>query len=111
MPNFGDRLFVSTSLALLLLTVTATLADPTGAGIDATKRVQETGRSLAETGSERATIQPLDLSDGAEAPSPQTMAPTELAKPDEIDRAAERPDVNSRRADINTQSESNVRRA
>ena len=83
MPTFGDRLFVSTSLALLLLTVTATLADPTGAGIDATKRVQETGRSLAETGSERATTQPLDLSGGAEAPSPQTMAPTELAKPDE----------------------------
>jgi L,D-transpeptidase YcbB len=83
MPSFGDRLFVSTSLALLLLTVTATLADPTGAGIDATKRVQETGRSLAETGSERATTQPLDLSDEAEAPSPQRMAPTELAKPDE----------------------------
>jgi L,D-transpeptidase YcbB len=74
MPTFGDRLFVSTSLALLLLTVTATLADPTGAGIDATKRVQETGRSLAETGSERATTQPLDLSDEAEA---QTFAELE----------------------------------
>ena len=86
MPSFGlDRLFVSTSLALLLLTtVPATLADPTGASIDATKRAQETGRSLAETGSERATTQPLDLSDEAEAPSPQTMAPTELAKPDEL---------------------------
>jgi murein L,D-transpeptidase YcbB/YkuD len=83
MSSFGDRLFVSTSLALFLLTVTATLADPTGAGIDATKRVQETGRSLAETGSERVTTQPLDLSDEAEASSLQTMAPTELAKLDE----------------------------
>jgi L,D-transpeptidase YcbB len=84
MPGFGDRLFVSTSLALLLLAVTATLADPTGAGIDATKRVQETGRSLAETGSARTTRQPLDLSDEAEAPSPPTMAPTELTISDEF---------------------------
>jgi hypothetical protein len=83
MSSFGDRLFVSTSLALFLLTVTATLADPTGAGIDATKRVQDTGRSLAETGSERATTRPLDFSDEAEAPSLQTMAPSELAKLDE----------------------------
>jgi hypothetical protein len=83
MAGFGDRLFVSTSLALLLLTVTATLADPTGAGIDATKPVQETGRSLAETSSERATTEPLDLTDEAGAPSPQTIASTELAKPDE----------------------------
>ena len=100
MPSFGDRLFVSTSLALLLLTVTATLADPTGAGIDATKRVQETGRSLAETGSERATTQPLDLSDEAEAPSLETMAPTSTPNPNQTFAEPEAPVANSNQGTV-----------
>jgi hypothetical protein len=85
MPSVGlDQFLTSTLLALLLLTtVPATLADPTGGTIDAIKRAKETGRSLAETGSERPTTQPPHLSEEAEAPSPPTMAPTELAKPDE----------------------------
>ena len=100
MPGFGDRLFVSTSLALLLLTVTATLADPTGAGIDATKRVQETGRSLAETGSERAMTQPLDLGDEAEAPSPETMAPTSTTNPNQTFAEPEAPVANSNQGTV-----------
>ena len=86
MPSVGlDQFLTSTLLALLLLTtVPATLADPTGGTIDAIKRAKETGRSLAETGSERPTTQPPHLSEEAEAPSPPTMAPTELAKPDEL---------------------------
>jgi hypothetical protein len=50
MPSVGlDQFVTSTVLALLLLTtVPATLADPTGGTIDAIKRAKETGRSLAE---------------------------------------------------------------
>ena len=86
MPSVGlDQFLTSTLLALLLLmTVPATLADPTGATIDATKRAQETRRSLAETGSEHATTQPPHLNKEAEKPSPPTMAPTELTIPDEF---------------------------
>ena len=85
MPSVGlDQFLTSTVLALLLLTIVpATLADPTGGTIDAIKRAKETGRSLAEIGSERPTTQPPHLSEEAEAPSPPRMAPTELAKPDE----------------------------
>ena len=86
MPSVSlDQFLASILLALLLLmTVPATLADPTGATIDATKRAQETRRSLAETGSEHATTQPPHLNKEAEKPSPPTMAPTELTILDEF---------------------------
>ena len=112
MPSVGlDQFLTSTLLALLLLmTVPATLADPTGATIDATKRAQETRRSLAETGSEHATTQPPHLNKEAEKPSPPTMAPTELTIPDEFTEQRSDAPSNSSRTDINTQSESAARR-
>ena len=86
MPSVDlDQFLASILLApLLLMTVPATLADPTGATFDATKRAQETRRSLAETGSEHATTQPQHLNREAEEPSPPTMAPTELTILDEF---------------------------
>src|SRR5689334_18030085 len=72
MPSVSlDQFLASVLLAfLLLMTVPATLADPTGATIDGAKRAQETRSSLAGIGSEHTTAQPKPLL--------PTMAPTEL---------------------------------
>jgi len=71
MPSVGlNRFFASTSLALLLLTDPATLANPTGAGADAAKRAPGTVRLSTKAGLERTSSSP-------------TMLPALLAKPDE----------------------------
>jgi L,D-transpeptidase YcbB len=78
MPSVSlDQFLAAVLLAfLLLMTVPATLADPTGATIDGAKRAQETRSSLAGIGSEHTTAQPK--------PSLPTMAPTELTISDEF---------------------------
>jgi hypothetical protein len=85
MPSVGlNRFFASTSLALLLLTDPATLANPTGAGADAAKRAPGTVRLSTKAGLERTMMKPADSGDETEAPSSSpTMLPALLAKPDE----------------------------